>query len=127
MKMGEKIRKLRKAKKWSQAELAEKAGVHTTYMNRLEGGKSNPSAEVIKKLGALLGVTADYLLYETIEEEESARPENRIILEKVKLLEYLEEEDRQVIYKVIDSFTTKQQVWNALHKDPDSPVLRETV
>lgn len=64
MTMGEKLLKLRKARQWSQEELAEKIGVTRQAVSRWESGSAKPDAEKIIALCDLFGVSADYLLRE---------------------------------------------------------------
>lgn len=61
-KFGNKIRKLRKAKGLTQETLAEKARIDFSYMNRIEGGKRNPSLKVIVKLARVLDVRLEDLM-----------------------------------------------------------------
>lgn len=44
------IKQLRKNKKWTQEDLAEKIGLHSTYISRIELGKQFPSLEVLLKI-----------------------------------------------------------------------------
>lgn len=62
MKMGEKILRLRRARGWSQEELAEKINVTRQAVSRWESGSAKPDADKIVALSELFGVTADYLL-----------------------------------------------------------------
>lgn len=62
--MGEKLLKLRKARQWSQEELADKIGVTRQAVSRWESGSAKPDAEKIIALCDLFGVSADYLLRE---------------------------------------------------------------
>ena len=116
MKMNEKIKKLRKDRGWSQAELAEKLGVHLTHISRLETGRYAPSLELMKKLAELFEVTTDYLLYESVDNQGPINLQDKTILERMKLIEALEEQDRKIILGVVDAFLTKQQMWNVLNK-----------
>lgn len=59
--IGENVRRLRRDKGWTQTELAEKAGIRLVHVNRIETGKSSPSAEVLFALADSLGVGADSL------------------------------------------------------------------
>lgn len=59
--LSEKIRELRKEKKLTQQELAEKAGLHLTYIGHLELGKYHPTVFVMWKIAKALGVSMDEL------------------------------------------------------------------
>jgi transcriptional regulator with XRE-family HTH domain len=72
MTIGERIKRLRDRKGWDQSELAARAGVKQSLLSRLEGGsRTNPTADIVRKLARALGCTADYLLgmYEDDESE----------------------------------------------------------
>lgn len=71
MTLGDKIRELRKERRWSQAEVAARVDVHVTHVNRLEKNRYSPSLELLKKLAKLFEVTTDYLLYESMENADS--------------------------------------------------------
>lgn len=62
MTMGEKILALRKARGWSQEELAEQVGVTRQAVSRWESGAAKPDADKIITVCDLFGVSADYLL-----------------------------------------------------------------
>lgn len=56
VKLGKRIRKIRKEKGFSQEELADKAKVHRTYMGKIERGESNPPIYTIFKISKALSV-----------------------------------------------------------------------
>ena len=62
MTMGEKILALRKARGWSQEELADQIGVTRQAVSRWESDSAKPDADRIIDLCDLFGVSADYLL-----------------------------------------------------------------
>ena len=62
MTMGEKILNMRKARGWSQEELAERVGVTRQAVSRWESGSAKPDADKIIAVCDLFGVSADYLL-----------------------------------------------------------------
>lgn len=66
MKLGERIRELRKQANFTQPELAEKIGVHETTVRRWEQDKDKgPGFDMIQKLAQALGTTAGDLMGET--------------------------------------------------------------
>lgn len=62
MTLGEKILNLRKARGWSQEELADRAGVSRQAVSRWESGSAKPDADKIIVICDLFGISADYLL-----------------------------------------------------------------
>ena len=50
------LRFIRKEQDLTQEQLAEKIGVHPTYIGKIESGKSNPSTIMMFKLSRALGV-----------------------------------------------------------------------
>lgn len=60
--LGQKVRKLRESRNWSQAELARKAGVTKSAISTYEVGIRTPSADVVCAFAKVFGVSADYLL-----------------------------------------------------------------
>lgn len=62
MTIGEKILNLRKARGWSQEELADRVGVTRQAVSRWESDSAKPDADRIIALCDLFGVSADYLL-----------------------------------------------------------------
>ena len=68
--LADKITRLRKKNGWSQEELADKMRVSRQAVSKWESAQSIPDLEKILQLGALFGVTTDYLLKDEIEDEE---------------------------------------------------------
>ena len=60
--LGLRVRSLRQSRKWTQAELAEYAGLSPSYLAEVERGGRNPSMETILNLAAALDVSAGYLV-----------------------------------------------------------------
>ena len=57
-----KIRKLRNKRKWSQEELADRAGLHRTYISHLEGGKRKISVDTLCKIAKGFSITSSELM-----------------------------------------------------------------
>jgi transcriptional regulator with XRE-family HTH domain len=58
---GERVRELRRAKGWSQEELAFKSGVHRTYLGGIERGERNPALKNIAAIAKALEITLSEL------------------------------------------------------------------
>lgn len=68
--LADKIVRLRKKNGWSQEELAQKMNVSRQAVSKWESAQTVPELEKILQLGALFGVTTDYLLKDDMELEE---------------------------------------------------------
>lgn len=62
LELGQKIKKLRESREWSQAELARRVGVTKSAISTYELGMRTPSADVVCAFAKAFGVSADYLL-----------------------------------------------------------------
>ena len=54
--LGERIREFRNALNWSQAELAEKAGLHHNFIGEIERGEKSATVDSLAKVAKALGV-----------------------------------------------------------------------
>jgi len=63
MTLGEKVKALREARGWSQAELARRARVRQALLSELESGrKEDTTGSVLRRLARALYISVDYLL-----------------------------------------------------------------
>ena len=79
--MKTRIRELRKARKLSQEELADRLGVSRQAISRWELGATLPDVPNLLKLSDLFGVSTDYshikYIYDSISEQEALRKKTR--------------------------------------------------
>ena len=64
--MGDRIREARKQKALTQEQLAELLDVSVEFVSHIERGSRLPSMQVFIKLIEVLGVSADYILRDSI-------------------------------------------------------------
>ena len=62
--VGLNLQKMRRAKGWSQEDLAFECGLHRTYISGIERGIRNPTVRVIERLAKTLEIPASKLLAE---------------------------------------------------------------
>ncbi|WP_077358420.1 helix-turn-helix domain-containing protein [Virgibacillus halodenitrificans] len=92
--IGDKIKQIRKDKKMSLSELAEKAGVAKSYLSSIERNiQTNPSIQFIEKVSVVLDVSVN----ELIREKQSAD------------IEELDDEWLEIVQEAMDSGVTKEQ------------------
>lgn len=54
--IGERIQEIRKKRKLSQEQVAERADISPNYLSRIECGKENPTLDMLIKLARALGI-----------------------------------------------------------------------
>lgn len=109
-KLGDRIKDLRKQKNLSQSELADKVGISYAQIGRYETKGSQPPAETLKKIADALSVTPDFLIYGTSGEKAKTKLKDADLIQQFQAIEAMDEEDKNVVKKLIDAFITKKQL-----------------
>jgi transcriptional regulator with XRE-family HTH domain len=117
MGLAENLKRLRKKRGWSQSHLAEQIGSHLSHINRIETGKYNPSLDVVQKLANVLGVTIDFLVNDEQGDMKEVRIEDKGLLDRVKMIDSLDDEDKTALIRVIDSMLTKKKILSLITKE----------
>lgn len=99
MKLGEKITKLKKLKKMSQVELAEKTGISRDAISKYERDGVLPSVEYAKRIADALGVSLDYLVSDSDHEEAL---DNETV-KRVKEIQALPPSEKDKVFSVVDA------------------------
>ncbi|HQE60585.1 MAG TPA: helix-turn-helix domain-containing protein [Spirochaetota bacterium] len=110
MTLGEKIRLIRKKKKLSQKELAQKIGMHENHLGRYENGLSEPTAPVLKKICEALDVPADYLLFDNKENSPASKVTDKELLEQFELVDKFTDDDKKIVKVVLDAFISRNKI-----------------
>lgn len=95
-KIGQRIRKFRKAYHLSQEQLAEKVGISTTHMSHIETGNTKLSLPVFVDIAKVLCIQTDELLYDTPQKDKTA-----IKGELEEILDSCSIQDIQIIEDVV--------------------------
>lgn len=110
MTLGEKIKKLRKERGWSQENLACKVEVHRKTIAFYELNKSQPSAEMLQKIANIFQVSNDYLL-----EDEPTNLSNLGINDKSLIplfleIDKLDNSSKEIIKTMVESLSLRLKV-----------------
>lgn len=62
LRLGKRIRSLRKDRGWTQEELAHRSGLNRSYMSDVECGRSDLSLSTLQKIARPLGISVAELL-----------------------------------------------------------------
>lgn len=95
---------LRKERGLTQQALADLVGVHLSQLKRYEGGTSQPTLEVLRKLAVALSVSADALVFE----KDERGPDEDFRL-RFEALSRLDPDERVVIKELIDGMLLKHE------------------
>lgn len=100
MSLGQKITKIRKEKKLSQVDVASYVGVSRDAISKYERDDIVPSVENANKIAQILGVSLDYLM----SEDDSLEVVDIDMLNRMKEIQRLSEDDKSTVIKIIDAF-----------------------
>jgi len=97
--LGDRLARLRRAKGWSQSELAAQAGTKGSQISKFERGRYQPRLETLSKLAEALGTTTDFLLTG----REPKEVHDARLRARLPLLENLPRELRDVVVEFLDT------------------------
>lgn len=96
MKLGEKIKQLRKSKGISQEELASMLKINRNYLSRIETGKSEPTSSILKHVAEIFGIDLNSLL--DITDEDKNTDKVKYIVDNCR---YLHDKDLDFIVRIM--------------------------
>ena len=99
--IGARIRRARERKGLSQAELAEKLQLSDPYMSKIELGKTRFNILHLKNMSAVLGVSADWLLF-----SDNDNASTEISKEIIELLDGCSQVECEEIFKIMRQLKT---------------------
>jgi len=104
------VAEARRACGLTQSDLADKAGVHISHIQRIEAGTSQPTVDVLKRVAEALGVSIDHLVLDRASEVAAARLTDRELVEQFAAIEGFNDTDKQAIKTVLAAMIVKQRV-----------------
>lgn len=96
IRLGERIRRLRKERGLSQEQLGEKSGLHTNYIGQIERGEKNLTIESLQKVAIGLDIPIGQL-FQNIELVE----ENSELYEIIELLSRRAPKDYEMVLQIL--------------------------
>ena len=92
--LGLKIKEIRKKKKLTQEQLAEKLGLDTGYISKLEVGRNFPTIGTLEKIATVLDIKLCDLFQFTVENNKNFKEEI------IKIYDQLNKEKQYTLYMV---------------------------
>jgi transcriptional regulator with XRE-family HTH domain len=117
MNVGKNIKKIREQKKLLQKDVAAAAGLHPANYNKTEKGEREPSIEALDKISKLFGMTVDDIIHFEGKMPKEVKIKDKTVNEKLQLIDQLEEEDKNAVYRIIDGMLTKSKFKDFFNKN----------
>jgi transcriptional regulator with XRE-family HTH domain len=109
--LGSKLKKLRKEKNLTQAELSEILGFSGNYINQLENGQK-PSMRRLQKLANFFQVPIEYLVSEKEDYAVLLSVRNQKLIEVMLEVDKMEPKDQQIMLDMADVIMEKNRLKN---------------
>jgi transcriptional regulator with XRE-family HTH domain len=109
MTISNRIRQLRQERRWSQAELGERLGVHQKQVSAYERGVNLPSTEALIKLAEVFDVTLDYLAFEARGQPAALNIQDRELLRRFEELDTLSAQEKTLAKEILDLVILKHR------------------
>jgi transcriptional regulator with XRE-family HTH domain len=100
----QRLAELRKRHSLTQAQLAERIGMHVVQLRRYEAGSSQPTLDVVRKISTALQVSADMLLFG--KDERGPDEDLRLQFEAVSRFD---EEEKRVVRSLLEGTILKHE------------------
>lgn len=107
------LKRIREAKGLSQKELAGSIDMAQPQYNRIESGKTDPSFSTVVKIAQALGLNLSEL-FNADEIFNETNSYDKTLMEKLRLLDLLDEVEKKAIYTLIDSLISKKKLKDSL-------------
>jgi transcriptional regulator with XRE-family HTH domain len=114
MELHDRIRQLRQEKRWTQAELAQRLGIHQKQISAYERGVNTPSTEILIRLSDILDVSLDYLAFDMEGVTAKVEIKDRELLRQFERIDRLGEKDKVLVKQILDLVIMKNNFQNIL-------------
>ena len=109
MEIGNRIKRLRQQRNWSQTQLGKKLKAHQKQISKYERGITIPSVEVLVRIAQVFDVSLDYLVFNEKEDKHQLEIGDRELIEKMVTVDKFPDKDKKLIKGILDTFIIKNQ------------------
>ena len=115
--IGKPIKSIREEKGLTQQQIAELVNMHRSNYSRVEAGDRDLSLDAVNKIARYFGMTIDELVNFDGNIPDEVTIEDKSLMEQVKLIAELEPEEKNMVFKMIDTFLTKKKFKDFFQKN----------
>ena len=105
----ENIKKLRKEQGLTQQDLAEVINMHRSNYSKIEKGGRELSVSALIQLADFFNISLDELILGNNPIARDIKINDKSVIQQTKLIQELDEEDRQVVYRVIEALVSRKK------------------
>lgn len=109
MSTGQNIKQIREEKGMTQQQVAELIHMHRSNYSKIESGQREISVEALNKIARYFGMTIDRIVNFEGGLPQEVTVEDKTAIEQIQLIQQLDEEDKQTIFRLIEKMLTNKK------------------
>ncbi len=109
MTLGQRIKRLRLDRGWTQGQLGVKVKAHKKQISNYERDVTIPSTELLIRMAKVFNVSLDYLAFDDRDNISSADIADREFLQKLAEIDKLSEQDKTTVKRLLDIVIMKNR------------------
>jgi len=117
MSVGQNIKKIREDKNLTQQQIAELIHMHRSNYSKIESGQREISVDALNKIAKYFGMTIDQIVNFDGAIPQEITVEDKTLMEQVKMIQELEPEEKNMVFKMVDTFLTKKKFKDFFQKN----------
>ena len=115
--IGKNIKIIREEKGLTQQSIADLIAMHRSNYSRVETGDRDLSIDAIGKIAKYFNMTIDQLVNFEGDIPQEITIEDKSLAEQVKLIQGLELEEKNMVFKMVDTFLTQKKFKDFFQKN----------
>ena len=115
--VGQTIKHIREEKGLTQQSIADLISMHRSNYSRVENGDRDLSIEAINKIANFFNMTIDQIVNFEGTVPKEVTIQDKSLVEQVKLIQELELEEKNIVFKMVDAFLTKKKFKDFFNKN----------
>jgi transcriptional regulator with XRE-family HTH domain len=117
MSLADNIKNIREEKNLKQIEVATHIGVDKSAYSKIEKGSRSLTVDELQKMAGLFDMTTDQIINFDGKIPKEVVLEDKTAVEQMKLIQQLDDEDKQTILKLIDKMLTNKKFKDFFQKN----------
>lgn len=117
MSLADNIKNIREEKNFKQIEVATHIGVDKSAYSKIEKGLRSLTVDELQKMAGLFDMTTDQIINFDGKIPKEVILEDKTTVEQMKLIQQLDDEDKQTILRLIDKMLTNKKFKDFFQKN----------